>query len=51
MSTDSKRVKAGSQYDASAAYRHLPSVSVTDSGIDQSSIPPSVTVDDDGTVR
>ena len=40
-------IKAGSQYNASAAYRHLPSVSVTDGGIDQSSIPPSVTVDDD----
>ena len=37
------RVKAGSQYNASAAYRHLPS---TDGGIDQSSIPPSVMVDD-----
>ena len=34
-----ERVKAGSQYNASAAYRHLPS---TDGGIDQSSIPPSV---------
>ena len=31
------RVKAGSQYDASAAYHHLPSVSVTNGGIDQSS--------------
>ena len=44
------QLKAGSQYNASAAYRHLPSVSITDSGIDQSSIPLSVTVDD-GTHR
>ena len=28
------QLKAGSQYNASAAYRHLPSVSVTDGGID-----------------
>ena len=37
-------LRPGSQYNASTAYCHLPSY---DSGIDQSFIPPSLTVNDD----
>ena len=40
-------LKVGSQYNASAVFCFVSSSTIIDGGIDQSSIPPSVTVGDD----